>query len=128
MSKRLPTLRTSGWLADITTLSMALMEYFISSDNSQSEFYFGHVSSLPYLVRQYGSNPSLLSSSVETTLRNYFSKYFDNVIASVSYNEPQDNGRYNLNIDIMLTDGNTQHRLQRIIAVAESELLNITVV
>lgn len=128
MAKKLPTLRTAGWLSDITTLSTALMEYFISSDRSQSDIYIGHVSSLPYLIRQYGNNPSLLVDNVEITLRNYFSRYFESVICSISHNDPYGDGRYNIDIDIMIGDGTSKYRLQRIMSVAESELLDITVI
>jgi hypothetical protein len=125
MSK-LPTLTTAGWIEDLVSVSTSLMDYFLVSEESQTQFYPGEVASLPFLVQQYGSDPDTLVSRGRDVLQRYFSRYFD--MASVEVTSDNDSGvagQYNINIDVTVVKDGTTHRLGRLIELGDSKILKV---
>lgn len=121
---QLPTLTPAGWVNDITTMSTRAMDYFISSDYSQSHFYPGAISSLPYLIRVYGHEPTGLRREVQVTLMRYFMRYFDDAQVEVAVKDNID-GRYELTIDATLVQGERTLSLGRAISVVDSKIINV---
>ena len=123
---KLPTLTTAGWIDDLVSVSTSLMDYFLVSENSQSQFYPGEVSSLPFLVQQHGSEPASLTSRTRDVLQRYFSRYFDMASVEVtSDNANKSLGRYNINIDVTIVKGSVSHRLGRLIEIGDSKIINV---
>lgn len=124
---KVPTLTSAGWVSDIVTKATSLMDYFLTSEESQSQLFRGNISSLPYLVQQHGNEPYRLEERTQSTLTRYLSKYFEEAQVRVSAdNLESEDGRYNLTIDITLTDAGRQHSFGSLIEVGESRILNVT--
>lgn len=121
---QLPTLTPAGWVNDITMMSTRAMDYFISSDYSQSHFYPGTVSSLPYLIRVYGHEPMSLRRETQVTLMRYFMRYFDDAQVEIDVKNQKD-GRYELIIDVTLVQGEKILSLGRAISVVDSKIINV---
>lgn len=123
---KLPTLTTAGWIDDLVSVSTSLMDYFLVSEESQTQFYPGEVASLPFLVQQHGSDPETLVSRGRDVLQRYFSRYFD--MASVEMttdNNSGSSGRYNINIDVTIVKDGKTHRLGRLIELGDSKIINV---
>lgn len=123
---KLPTLTTAGWIDDLVSVSTSLMDYFLVSEDSQSQFYPNEVASLPYLVQQHGSEPASLTARARDVLQRYFSRYFDMASVEVtSDNVNKSRGRYNINIDVTIVKDGVSHRLGRLIEVGDSKIINV---
>lgn len=122
-----PSLSGSGWIRDIVNRSTQLMDYFLVADYSQTQLYKGHVSSLPYLVQQYGDSRERLAENIRTTLSRYFRRYFEavNVNTSTTLVEGGD-GRYNVSIECTIEDQGQSFSFGRAIEVGQSKILNVT--
>lgn len=124
---RLPTLSTAGWVDDVVTMGAKLVDYFLVSEHSQSQLYRGDITSMTYLVQQYGSEPDALADHTRSQLYNYLNRYFDEVqINTDADNLDSATGRYNLRIDAMLTKDGKQHSLGRLLEIGESRILAVT--
>lgn len=122
---KLPTLTTAGWVEDPVTLATSLLDYFLVTEASQSHFFADQLSSLPYLVQQYGAEPTLMENKVNQTLERYFSRYFTvSSIAVSALETTQDEGRYTLEIDVLLAKEGEQYHLGRLVEIGGSKVIN----
>ena len=123
---RVPTLSTAGWVSDVANMAVKLMDYFITSDVSQSQLYRGEITSLRHLVQRHGSNPTYLEEHVRTQLSNYLSRYFDDVqVNTRTTGLDVADGRYTLVLDVMLSKDSKQHSLGRLIEIGESKIIDV---
>lgn len=126
MKANVPTLSPEGWLKDLVSAANKLMDYFLASEHSQSDQFKGHVTSFPYLVQQSGHDPNELESNVQIQLSTFLRRTFEEVNVQVdSNNLDSPDGRYNLTIDVMITDKGKQYSLGRLIEIGESKILAI---
>lgn len=122
----LPTLTTAGWIDDIINKSTKLMDYFLASEHSQSAAYYGRVTSFPKLVQQYSHDPDRLAEETRDALYQYYGQYFENLIVDVVANDLENReGRYNLSIDVALTQRDKSYSLGRLITLGSSKILDI---
>lgn len=123
---KLPTLTTAGWVSDVITQSTSLIDYFLMSDHSQTQFYPNEVSSMPYLIQQVGSDPSQLARRTETALERLYGRYFDRVAVEVKADKlNSQDGRYNLTIDLAVNQSGKQHRLGRMLLIGDSKIISV---
>lgn len=98
-----PTLSESGWATSNRDKINYAMSYFYESQYSQSQFYYGNISSMSYLLFQYGTDPSKMANEVETTLTAFLNRYVSNVSVECSANET-DNIAASINIYVAFND------------------------
>lgn len=122
--KPLPTLTTNGWVRDIVATATRLMDYFLASEYSQTQFYYGEVSSLQYLIQQHGHQPEVLAQRTQQQLNRYFSRYFDRVRVNAEIEEDSsDPAHYELKIQAEFSDGRQMYSLGRLIWIGENQIL-----
>src|SRR5574343_1329283 len=107
-----PTLSGRGWLSRPREKADQILSWFFVSDYSQSEAFLGNVTSLSYLVQQYGHDKSLLTEKVGSTLDAYFKRYLPTSIVEVTsefINTEIQDGPYRLMIQLLgqTSDGET---------------------
>lgn len=119
MVAAVPTLSTQGWVSDVTALADRLMAYFFISDYSQTRYFPGSVSSLPYLVQRHGSDPFTLRQRTRDTLYSYLSAYFDSVDIEVTTDQPapDDPNRIQLTVKATVAKDNKTYSLGRLVSV-----------
>lgn len=123
---KLPTLTTAGWIDDLVSVSTSLMDYFLVSEDSQSQFYPGEVASLPFLVQQHGSDPDTLANRARDVLQRYFSRYFEMASVEVTTDDQSGTaGRYNVSIDVTVVKDGVSHRLGRLIELGDSKIIHV---
>lgn len=123
---KVPTLTTAGWVSDVIIQSTTLMDYFLMSDYSQTQFYPGEVSSMPHLIQEVGSEPNQLERRTQSALERLYGRYFDRVAVDVKADkfDAQD-GRYNLTIDLAVVQAGKQHRLGRMLLIGDSKIISV---
>jgi hypothetical protein len=124
---RLPTLTPAGWVNDVVSMGVKLMDYFLVTEHSQSHMYRGNITSMTYLVQQHGNRPEALSEHTRANLQIHLARYFDEVQVNTTVNGfDSPDGRYNLSIDVLFTKDGKQHSLGRLLEVGESKILSVT--
>ena len=109
------------------SLDVTLMDSFLVTEHSQSHMYRDNITSLTYLVQQYGSEPDALAEHTRANLQNHLSRYFDEVQVNTSTtNLDGPDGRYNLTLDVLLTKDGKQHSLGRLLEIGESKVLSVS--
>lgn len=109
MNKSIPNLSTKGFVNSAPERVDLLLSYFIASEHSQSDLYHSKITSLPYLVKTYGSDPRRLSDEVQSALNKQFLRYFEgaDVRVDFSYIDTTINtGPYKIEIAIVALDSN----------------------
>jgi hypothetical protein len=101
----LPTLTLSGWLKDKQLMMTKLFDYFLTSDYNQTTVYFGHISSLKYLIKVYGDDEITLKNRIDETLTVMYSRYYDHVDVDVDVSSKKTSPNLlDIKIDITATD------------------------
>lgn len=122
----LPTLTPAGWVSDVVSMAVKLMDYFLVTERSQSHMYRGNITSMTYLVQQHGSQPEALADVARTQLQNHLSRYFDEVQVNTSVDGfDRSDGRYNLTIDVLLSKDGKQYSLGRLLEIGETKILSV---
>lgn len=125
MGEKVPTLTTAGWVDDLATKAITLIEYFIISQKSQTRFYKGYISSLPALVQAHGHSPQELAENTREKLHALLSRYFEEALVDVRATHTDAvTGRYNIEIDATVIDNGKSHSLGRLIEVGDSKIIN----
>lgn len=121
-----PTLSEDGWVFDPLNKANYLMSYFFEADYSQSQFYYGRVSSLGYLLQQYGTNPSEFASELETTLKDLLEKYLDNVEVEAAENLSVTGSQATVNLYVSFSDKNgNKVTLSNMLLIENSKLVKV---
>lgn len=104
MTNQLPSLSEVGFISNKNLIMSKLFGYFMASEYSQSNTFYGSICSLKYLIAE-NTDPSSLATAIENTLTGMYSKYFDKVTVQVDQEE-QSNNIVHINIGIRASDSN----------------------
>ena len=127
MSKKIPTLSSSGWVSEVSEKADKAISYFFVSDHSQTALYPGNVSSLAYIVQQYGNDALALLSEMQRRVQTYMSHQFDEANVSVTLaavTEP-DNGQINLKLLISVKENGKEYSIGRLLKTLNSKVQEI---
>lgn len=75
----MPSLSKDGWVKSPVRTADYLFSHLFLAEYSQSYLFSGSITSLPYILAMYETDPSGYTAELEKSLNKYFSKYFDNV-------------------------------------------------
>lgn len=120
------SLSTEGWLSELAVKCDRLLSYFFISDYSQTELYPGEISSLPYLIKMYGSSEEELRTNVSRQLQKYLSRHFEQADVTASTNVISESDfRIELKLIITVYDNNVQYNLGRLVETVNSTIASI---
>lgn len=128
MVKRIPTLSSSGWVGEVGEKADKAMAYFFVSDYSQSVAFAGNITSLSYIVQQYGNDPLTLQSEMQRRVQTYMARIFNEATVEVSVtaaNEEVDDGQLNINLKISVMDDGKRYSVARLIKTLNSKVQTI---
>lgn len=84
-SQPLPTLSTKGWVYGLNEKVDLIFAYYLASQHSQSLHHRGHVKSFQYTVKNYYSDPWMLSKTVQNELEELLKHHIENVQVEVTH-------------------------------------------
>lgn len=124
-----PSLSANGWVTAITEKSDRLYAQFFVAEQSQSGSYEpSAVSSLPWIIQEYGHDPLDCTIQLKQRLELYLGRYYDtvNVFCTIDNDEVQEaSGRYNIKLVTTLTQAGKEYSLGSLIETANSKVVNI---
>lgn len=99
-----------------------LLDYF-TSNYDQSNMFMGKIRSFVYTAAQYNHNPMGCANAVQDDLTNLFGYYFEESQVIVNHKDTEeDNGKYDLYIDIEVKDTRERINQSRIIKIDGTRL------
>ena len=110
-NKAIPSLSTVGWTKNYNEIISKLYIYFVISEYSQSNSYYGKISSLKYILQNH-SGVEEIKLAIQRSLTNMYIRYFKNVDVIVDVTELDNIIIYALNIIAIADDGIT-YKLDR---------------
>lgn len=97
----IPSLTVEGFITNKRTQISKIMEYFLASDKSQSNTFYGKVYSLKGILQEY-SSPADIASAIKSQLTEMCLHHFDSVEVLTDVSEDMSHrGVYNIKVDIM---------------------------
>lgn len=97
----IPSLTVEGFITNKRTQISKIVEYFLASDKSQSNTFYGKVYSLKGILQEY-SSPSDIASAIKSQLTEMYLHHFDSVEVLTDVSEDMTHkGVYNIKVDII---------------------------
>lgn len=97
----IPSLTVEGFITNKRTQISKIVEYFLASDKSQSNTFYGKVYSLKGILQEY-SSPSDIASAIKSQLTEMCLHHFDSVEVLTDVSEDMTHkGVYNIKVDII---------------------------
>lgn len=120
MISAIPTLTVDGFVTNKHIQMFKLFEYFLASDYSQSNIYYGEIASLKYIL---ATNPiGELQRSIENALSKLYQAYFDK--ATINTWVEEEGARYHIYIDILAEDNNKTYSLAKEVKASKGNIEN----
>ena len=112
-NKAIPSLSTVGWTKNYNEIMGKLYIYFVISEYSQSNSFYGNIASLKYILQNH-SDVEEIKLAIQRSLISMYERYFSNVDIIVDITETETTIAYALNIIATGEDGIT-YKLNKII-------------
>lgn len=122
MNSVLPSLSDEGFITNKEVIIAKLFKYFLASNYSQSNTFYGDISSLNYIIATNTPNDKM-RADLETTLIKLYGRYFDSVDFNVNI-ETDNTDVAKIYIDGTLQDGTKTYNLSKTVAVQGSTITN----
>lgn len=124
MVKSLATLTVNGYITEPNSILVKQFKYFLNSDKNQCSTIKG-VQSLPWLVAKYHSDPDNLATMVQIALQTMYRNFFNNVSVDCRTKDVDTDGRYILEISVVITEPDDQYELKRALEVTNDSISEI---
>jgi len=129
MATKVPTLSTLGWVDTIEEKGDYALSYFITSEYSQSVLYYGQISSLQWLVKQYSKDEITLENEIRVVLEGLMRRYFGDqteVEVTVRETNPEENpGHLTILFSCIVREGTRSVSLGRRVEFINGKLVKI---
>ena len=129
MTIPVPTLSPQGFVTDISGKADALLSHFYESMYSQTFLYGKNISSLQYIIQQYGDDVNKLCTQLQNTLEKYLGRYYDLAIVTIgsNVNDPNDTtNQISLTIHCSLTENGTTYSIGDLLKISNSKVTSVT--
>jgi len=123
-NKSIPSLSTVGWTKDYNEIVQKLYMYFIVSEYSQSNSYYGEIASLKYILQSH-SEIEDIKLAIQKALLNMYDRYFDSADVVVDIIETDNSVSYATNIIAIASDGETYKLNKTIQTDANNTITNL---
>ena len=122
MNSVLPSLSDEGFITNKDIIIAKLFKYFLASNFSQSNTFYGDIASLNYIIANNVPDDKL-KADLETTLIKLYSRYFDKVdfIATIETDYTDVAKVY---IEGTLQDNGNTYTLSKVVAIQGSTITN----
>lgn len=126
-TKCVPHLGLKHWVTDPVSMLDLMLAQSMVSEWSQTNQYRGTITSFPYLVAKFGSDPLQMTRETETAYQNYIEKHYEGALVTVTFNDPKDgSGKYELYIYIEVFVDGKKYDLTRGFSIIDSTFKKIS--
>ena len=121
------TLTSKGWVADPESKADALLSYIFTSDYSQSNIFRGKITSVQYMIQQWGNSPAHLRNDMAKAIQSYLESNFDAAAVTITVIDPTsaDDARLTVRLDAVVTQNGLTYSLGRLVSFLNSKVVSI---
>jgi len=123
MAGSIPHLSVEGWIKNSEQKLLKLFEYFLTSEYSQSNIYYGNIASLKYIL-QNATEVNEIKNDISKSLYSMYGRYFSNVDVTVDIVEKDSVVEYYINV-VVIDENNNTYRLDKSILVTDNNIKNM---
>lgn len=129
--ENLVTLSLDGTITDPVQKADRLLAYFFVNDHHQSNNQLGRIASLPGIIKESANKPTQASGEIQSSLSDFFSRYYDGVNCDVSVEDGTDqrtagnDKALNLLVNLTFKQNGQTYNLARIAKIVNSKLTGI---
>jgi len=125
-NRHIPALSEDNWVNTPMLKADYIFSHFFLSNYSQSYLYRGHVHSLAKIIQANNNNVESTVEELRSSLVNYFSKYFTNVVAEVTEvpNETDPSSAI-ITMYVKFSDNGAEYVLGKLLEVLNSKIKKI---
>ncbi len=123
-----PSLSPQGWIVSPAEKADKLFAHIYAAQYSQSHLYPGQITSLQYLVKQYGNEPVEMTLQLQKWLDRYLRRYYPSgVDVRISNDDGPNNpeGKITYTLDIVITEGTSQYSVGVLLNTRDSTLMDM---
>lgn len=121
MKSAIPSLSIDGFIKNKNSQINKLFLYFLSSQYSQSNIFYGEIASLKYILAKY-NDPEELRNQIHNTLTKLYEKHFDFVQFDVSVKAPDHTSSIDIYISAILTDNGETYNFTKELVLSKSDI------
>ena len=122
MNSCLPTLSEEGFVTNKNVLIGKLFKYFLASNYSQSNTFYGDISSLNWIIANNIPDEKL-KADLETALVKLYGRYFDKVNFTISI-DTDETDVAQVCIEGVIQDEDNTYTLSKVVAVQGTTIVN----
>ncbi len=131
MAIPVPTLSTSGWVADLAPKIDTLLAHFISTDYEQSNVYRDSITSLQYIVEQYSGDPLGTGEAIAQAAQRYLGRYYENVVCDARWtleDEKESQTTVKITLSLNFTEDGKSYTANRLLTYFNGKFKSIVTV
>ena len=113
-----------GWVSDPKEKLELAIAHTLVSDFSQSTYFAGAITSLPYVIFLHQNDPIIMAGEMENTLSTYLSKFFENVTVEVEVIDDDGDTKYTLALSVVVYDDEERLDLSSILNIKSGVLMD----
>lgn len=127
MEIAIPSLSMDGFVTEIRKQTDLMIAHYFASDFSQSNNFYGKITSLAYQVQLYGNDPTRLKAEMEEKLTRYLERYMESAIVEVKINAGTSGSlnRYNIDFDATVVKNGLRYSVGHMIEVQNGRVKSI---
>jgi hypothetical protein len=127
MAEAIGSLSDKGWIHDVKPKADKLMGYYMTSNYSQSNLFFGEIVSLPKQIQEHNSDPVALRELIRSDLERILGRFYDSVSVDVSTSlaNQDDPGRLNVTVQALVAQDGQTYSLGRLIESVNGKVVKI---
>ena len=110
-----------GYVFDPSKKLDCLMSDFFEAEYSQSYLFYGSITSLPWIIQTYQSDPTVAASKIREHLMKYLEKYFDFVEVETGVMDNASATSYSLRLYIHVTQGTSSVKWDKALRITGTQ-------
>lgn len=110
MGCAVPALTVDGFITNKRLMVSKIWDYILESDYSQSNVFFGKITSFKYILAT-NEPPFGVQDMLEKSIKECYSRYFDNVGVEVKVEDTGNNSTYRVEVAVVIKDDTKTYHL-----------------
>lgn len=119
----IPTLTVDGWTSNKNAQMGKLFEYFLASNYSQSNTFYGNISSLKWIFANFEENYDI-SEEIRKALLRLYENYYDTTVVDVTIDTESSESSNDYSINIICEYEGSRYILAKDIVESNGSITN----
>ena len=122
-----PSLSLLGWVDAAAQKADLLISHIFEADKSQTYIYGKQVTSLQWIIEEYGSDILTVCRELRSAIESYLNRYYDTALVEVTSNDSPtlNTSSITLNLYCKVTEGGQEYSFGKLLEITDSKIAKI---